>query len=323
MRLIALEESFSLPTLASRFPGMLDLGPIRVSSEFVHHVAERLPELAGMRLADMDANGVDVQVLSLTAPGVQAAALAPSDATGIAREANDALAETVRRRPDRFVGLAAVGLQDPRAAVTEARRSIGELGMRGVLVNDHTDGRYLDDPAFEPFWDVLEELDVPLYIHPGAPTREQWALADGAPELIGPLFTWGAETGGHALRLIFGGVFDRHPSARVILGHMGEYLPFMMSRLDSRYATLDSGRRIRRMPSEYLGRNIHITTSGVPSPAALTGAIHAIGADAIMFAIDYPWEDTASAVAAFQSAPLAADERELISYRNAERLLRL
>ena len=323
MRLIALEESFSLPALAARFPGMLDLGPIRVAREFMRHVRDRLPELADVRLADMDASGVDIQVLSLTAPGVQASSLSPSDSASIAREANGFLAGTVARHPDRFVGLAAVGLQDPQAAVAEARRAIQDLGMRGVLVNDHTDGRYLDDPAFEPFWDVLEQLDVPLYIHPGAPTRENWALADGAPELHGPMFTWGAETGGHALRLIFGGVFDRHPSARVILGHMGEYLPFMASRLDSRYATLDTGRRIERMPSEYLGTNIHITTSGVPSPAALSGAIQALGAESIMFAIDYPWEDTASAVAAFDGAPLTDDERELISFRNAERLLRL
>lgn len=323
MRLIALEESFSIPALAKRYPGMLDLGPIRVGSAFMRHVGERLPEVAGLRIADMDRHGVDVQVLSLTAPGVQATALADDDAIHIAREANNYLAETVRQYPNRFVGFAAVSLQNPQAAITEARRAIVELGMRGVLVNDHTDGHYLDDPRYDGFWDLLEELDVPLYIHPGAPRREDWSLTENVPELFGPMFTWGVEAGGHALRLVFTGVFDRHPRAKVILGHMGEYLPFMLSRLDSRYSTLDPGRALKLRPSEYFGSNVHITISGVPSPAALTGALLAIGSDAIMFAIDYPWEDTGSAVSAFAGAALAAADREKISHGNAERLLRI
>lgn len=229
----------------------------------------------------------------------------------------------IQQHPDRFVGLVAVGLQDPSAAVAEVRRAVSELGMRGVLVNDHTDGVYLDDPRYDAFWDVLEELDVPLYIHPGAPRRENRSLTDDVPELFGPMFTWGVETGGHALRLLFTGVFDRHPQAKVILGHMGEYLPFMLSRLDSRYATLDPGRSIKRAPSEYFGSNVHITISGVPFPAALTGALFAVGADAIMFAIDYPWEETEAAVAVLKGAALADADRAKIAHANAGRLLRI
>ena len=323
MRLIALEEAFSIPELGRRHPGFYDLGAIPVSREFGRHVAERLPDFIELRLPDMDAHGVDVQVLSLTAPGLQARKLSTADAVAAARFANDHLAKVVAGHPDRFAGFAAVPLQDTTAAVAELRRAVTELGLRGALVNDHTDGHYLDEPRFDAFWAALEELDVPLYLHPGALPRERWNLVDGCPELIGPTFTWGAETGGHALRVLYAGVFDRHPGARLILGHMGEYLPFMISRLDSRYATLDPGRSLARQPSEYVGTNIHITISGVPSPAALAGAVLAVGADAILFAIDYPWEDTASATASFAGAALSAVDRHKIAHGNAEQLLGL
>ncbi|MDT8913812.1 amidohydrolase family protein [Amycolatopsis sp. PS_44_ISF1] len=322
MRLIALEEAFSIPELTARHPGLTDLGPIPISREFGRHVAERLPDFTGLRLPEMDRHGVDVQVLSLTAPGLQAG-LGAGEALAAARLANDYLAGVIAGHPDRFAGFAALPMQDPEAATAELRRAVEELGLRGALVNDHTDGRYLDHPAYERFWTTLEELDVPLYLHPGAPAAEPWKLVDGAAELIGPTFTWGAETGGHALRLLYSGVFDRHPRAHLILGHMGEYLPFMLSRLDSRYATLDPGRTLDRAPSEYVGSNILITISGVASPAALAGAVLAIGADAIMFAVDYPYEPTGPATAAFAAAPLSAADRHKIAHGNAERLLKL
>ena len=323
MRLIALEEAFSIPELDRHYPGVHDLGAIPVNHEFGRHVAERLPDLTELRLEDMDRHGVDVQVLSLTAPGLQASGLSSGDAVAAARFANDYLAKVVAGRPDRFTGLAAVPLQVPDVAVTELRRAVTELGLRGALVNDHTDGHYLDEPRFDGFWSALEELEVPLYLHPGALPRDHWDLVEGCSELIGPTWSWGAQTGGHALRVLYAGVFDRHPRARLILGHMGEYLPFMLSRLDSRYQTLDPGRTLMHPPSHYIGTNILITVSGVPSPAALAGAVLSIGADAIMFAIDYPWEDTASATAAFAGAALSDTDRHKIAHGNAERLLAL
>ena len=322
MKLIALEEAFAIPTLAARFPAMENVGNIPFSSEFTKRIAERLPDFVEHRIPDMDRHGVDMQVLSLTVPGVQAD-LVPEDALEVARSANDHLASVVAEHPTRFAGLAAVPLQDPAAGVAELRRAVSELGLRGALVNDHTQGHYLDDERYEQFWSTLEELDVPLYIHPGAPKLDHWLVEEGYPELAGATWSWASEVGGHALRLVFGGVFDRHPNAHVILGHMGEFLPFMRSRLDSRYEAIDTGRTIKRRPSEYIGTNISITISGVPSGATLAGAVQEIGADAIMFAIDYPYEYSELMTAGFAAADLSDEDRQKISHGTAERLLKL
>lgn len=169
MRLIAVEEAFSIPELDRRHPAAGDLGAVPIGRGIARHVAERLPDLTELRLEDMDRNGVDVQVLSLGAPGLQIAGLSSAEAVADARFANDYLAKAVAARPDRFAGFAAVPLQDPEAAAVELRRAVTELGLRGALVNDHTDGHYLDEPRFDVFWSALEELDVPLYLHPGAP----------------------------------------------------------------------------------------------------------------------------------------------------------
>ncbi|MFI7092197.1 amidohydrolase family protein [Streptomyces lydicus] len=317
MRFIAMEEAFAIPELQAGFP----VPRTETSARWIKDWGQRLCDCTTHRLSDMDEHGIDIQVLSLTAPGIQGLTDARQAVTD-ARAANDHLAEVIAGHPDRFRGLAALPLQDPAAAVAELRRAVGELGLSGALVNDHTTGTYLDDPRYEPVWAALEELDVPLYLHPGAPPAEPWRVLAGRPELQGPLWSWGAETGGHALRLVFGGVFDRHPRATLILGHMGEFLPFQLARLDSRYARQEH-RPLTRKPSEYFGRNILITTSGVCSPAALAGAVLAIGADAIMFAVDYPFEDTAEAVRFLEQAPVSDADRAKISHRNAARLLHL
>jgi 2,3-dihydroxybenzoate decarboxylase len=172
-------------------------------------------------------------------------------------------------------------------------------------------------------WAALEELSVPLYLHPGAPPADHWKVLHGRPELYGATWSWAAETGGHALRIIYGAVFDRHPQVTLILGHKGEFLPFMRSRLDSHYLTLDLEAPLQRMPSAYIGSNVVITTSGVFSPAALTGAVLEIGADAVMFSVDYPDESSHEAVAGLERTTLSDTDREKIAYRNAERILRL
>jgi 2,3-dihydroxybenzoate decarboxylase len=172
-------------------------------------------------------------------------------------------------------------------------------------------------------WAAVPQLSVSLYLHPGAPPADRWKVLGGRPELAGAMWAWAAEVGGHALRIIVGGVFDRHPGATLILGHMGEFLPYMRSRLDSRYRILDHDLALRRMPSAYIGSNVLITTSGVFSPAALTGAVLEIGADAIMFSIDYPYESSREAVAGFEQTPLSDTDREKIAHGNAERILRL
>lgn len=317
MGLIAIEEAFAIPELLAKHP----TPKTATAAHWVEVWAERLCDYTTHRLPDMDEHGIEMQVLSLTAPGVQAVAEAGA-AIADARLANDHLAEVVAAHPARFGGLAALPLQDPAAAAAELHRAVGSLGLSGALVNDHTFGWYLDDPRYEPVWSALEELDVPLYLHPGAPPAEPWSVLAGRPELRGPLWSWGAETGGHALRLVFAGVFDRHPRATVILGHMGEFLPFQLARLDSRYARQED-RTLARRPSAYFGGNILITTSGVCSAAALTGAVLAIGADAVMFAVDYPFEETAEAVRFLERAPLSDADRAKIGHGNARRVLHL
>lgn len=316
MRHIALEKAFSVP----HWNAGLDWGNLPIKGELVEAWTRKLRDITEYRLPDMDEHGIDIQVLSLTVPGIQLDQEAPS-ARDNARAANDYLAGVVAEHPTRFRGFAALPMQDPKAAVEELERAVRDLGFRGALINDHLGGHYLDEPRYEEFWAALEELSVPLYLHPGAPPADRWKVLEGHPEMYGAAWSWAAETGGHALRVLFGGVFDRHPAVTLILGHMGEFLPFMRSRLDSRYATFNPENPLRHRPSHYIGTNIVITTSGVFSPAALTGAVLEIGADSVMFSIDYPYETTADAVAGLANTPLSDEDRAKIAYGNAERIL--
>lgn len=317
MRRVALEEAcwFGELTTPWRFTTRSPFQP-----EVLERYVSRLADFTEFRLPEMDRNGIDVQVLSLGGPGLQVqpdAVVAVRDA----RLANDLLAETISRHPTRFAGLAAVPLQDPESATVELRRVVAELGLRGALVNDHTLGHYLDEPQYAGFWAELEELNVPLYLHPGV--EPDWPVLDGYPELNGATFSWAASTGGHAMRLIYGGVFDRFPRATVILGHLGEFLPFQLTRFDSRHRFLAANHKPQRRPSEYFGRNIRITTTGVFSHAALIAAIQAIGIDNVMFSIDYPFESTEEAVRFLDNAPLSEGDLRRVAHANADRLLRL
>jgi 2,3-dihydroxybenzoate decarboxylase len=262
-----------------------------------------------------------VQVLSLTTPGVQAEP-DPDVALADAQLANDVLAATIAEHPARFAGFAAIPLQNPEGAVRELDRAITDLKLSGVMVNGHTLGRYLDEPEFEYFWDALTGHDVPLYIHPHLGPLD-WSVFKGRPELTGPTYAWAAETGAHALRLIFSGLFDRYPTAKVILGHMGEYLPFHMARLDSRFRAFDPLVKLAKRPSEYVVDNFAITPSGVFSAPAMIGAVMAVGIDNVMFAVDYPFESTAEAVDFLKALPLSELDLHKIAHGNAERLLRL
>ncbi|MFF4753325.1 amidohydrolase family protein [Streptomyces sp. NPDC002514] len=317
---IAVEEAVAIPGLAERRPPVPM--PDNTDPEFFDHVMARLPDVADLRLPDMDAGGITMQVLSLTVPGIEADP-DPQRAVDNARFVNNSLAAIVDAHPTRFAAFAALPLQDPDAAVTELRRAVERLGFKGALVNDHIQGRYLDDPVFDRVWATLAELDVPLYLHPGMPPADRWHVLDGHPELDGALWSWQATTGGHAMRVVMSGVFDRHPAARMILGHGGEFLPFQLSRFDSRYATVTVRQPLRRRPSEYFGTNIFATTSGVLSPAAVEALVHVIGADAVLFAVDYPYENTGAAVAALAHTALPDADKQKIAHGNARRLLRL
>jgi len=318
VKIIALEESFWYEKLATEGS---TVSHVRVKSAVAADWQRKLVDFTEYRLPDMDRNGVDMQVLSLTSPGIRVqpdADVAVADA----RTANDFLADIIKEHPQRFAGLAAIPPQDPPEAAAELRRAI-EAGLCGALVNDHTLGHYPDEPQYARFWETLQDLDVPLHIHPSAVPAGNWKVVQGYPALDTAMWSWAPRTGGHAMRLIPGGVFDRYPNARVILGHTGEFLPFPRSRLGSRFEVLDFKHPLEKPPSEYLRTNIAITTTGVFSHAALIAAIQEVGVDNVMFSIDYPFESTEKAVQFIRTAPLAPADQARVAHVNAERILRL
>lgn len=319
MHTIGLEEHFVTPQLVGYGAGTASVAQPGVWQE----ASRRLLDMTGERIAAMDAAGLDMQVLSLNSPGIQAE---PEPAVAVANAAavNDLLATTIAANPSRFAGFCALPLQDPKAAAKELERSVNQLGLRGALVNAHTHGRYLDAPELRVVWEYAEGLDVPLYLHPANGVDQPHVLT-GHPELIGPMWSWGADTAAHTLRLIFGGVFDDFPEAKLLLGHMGEGLPFMLWRLDSRWAFHNHhGVELRRdNPSDYLRHNLYITTSGVCSAPPLLCALLALGPEHILLGTDYPFEDMNAATEFLRTAPVSEADRAKIAHANAERLLRL
>lgn len=316
MRKIALEEHFTTPELAKYVAR-----PTQSDSIFAD-IEKRLADFDQLRLETMDKAGIDVAVLSVTTPGVQSEPDAKL-AVGLARSANDLLAREVQKRPRRYAGFAHVAMQDAGAAADELQRAIKDLGFKGALINGQTGGHYLDEDRYLPFWERVQELDVPVYLHPGG-LVDHPAMFANRPELNGPTWAWTVETATHALRLVFGGTFKRFPKLKVILGHMGETLPFLLWRFDSR-AQLQVGREIApgSRPSDIIKRNIVITTAGVCAPGPLVEAIGALGEDSVMFSVDYPYEDTQVAADFIDSAPISEALRAKVCHGNAERLLRL
>jgi 5-carboxyvanillate decarboxylase len=279
------------------------------------------------RLRVMDETGVDMHLLSLNAPGVQMHD--PARATELAAAYNDELAGLIAQHPTRLAGLGSVAPQQPERAAAEIERIMGPLGLNGVIINSHTHGRYLDEPRFEPILAALEASDATLYLHPRVPSSQ---LAEPYMNygMLAALWGFAAEAGVHAIRLIMSGVFDRFPRLRVVLGHAGEALPYWTYRLDNMYQRTWSFagpfigmRRLELAPSEYLRRNFGITTSGMDDPEVLEFCLDRIGEENVMFAIDYPYEDSAHAVKFLQDAALTDRRRALVSHENAQRFFRI
>lgn len=285
----------------------------------------RLSDIGGRRLEEMDRAGIDVAVLSLVTEGVQAEPDADRAATKAAR-ANDVLATIIEQYPRRFAGLATVSLRDPRAAAKELERSVTQLGLNGVVINGYTtvgdDAEYYDDEKFLPFWECIAELQVPLYLHPRYPHPSQRGIYEGRPELLGSTWGFGVDTATHALRLITSGLFDRVPGATVILGHLGETLPFTLHRMQGRMKAL-RGSALKKPVTQYLRDNFFIATSGNFHTPTLLGALLEIGADRVLFAVDYPFEEMDEAAAWFDAVPIAERDREKIGRTNAMNLLGL
>lgn len=309
---IALEEHFMVPGFEEYFA--LTAG--NISPVLFGKAAEALADFGERRLSEMDAIGVEKAILSLSGPGVQAET---DTAVAIrkAREANDFLAARMAENPTRYGGLAHVATQDPAAAADELERCVRELGMQGVMVNGQTNGAYLDDDRFSVFWERAADLGAPVYIHPYNPPDIPF-MYHNHRELWGPVWSWTVETGNHALRLVFGGVFDRFPKAKLILGHMGETLPYQLWRFDSRWEISNRGeKRLNLKPSEYFKRNVWCTTAGVCSDEPLRCAIDALGVDRVLFSADYPFERMSEAGEWIEAAPLSDDERRKVCRDNA------
>jgi uncharacterized protein len=322
MRTIAIEEHFrSRAFLAALAAGRA----IEEPSRAVERAAARLEDVGPGRVAEMDAAGVDVQVLSHNVPGPEACAAA-GDAVALAREMNDELAAVVTARPDRLAGFAMLPLADPAAAAEELRRSIVNLGFRGAMVHGTTNGRFLDDPFFWPVLAEAERLRAPMYLHPALPpaaVREAYyggLEPDVAQVLATTAWGWHVETGLHALRLVVGGVFDRYPELQVVVGHLGEALPFLLWRAD---AVLGRFARLERPVADYFARNVHYTTSALFTRPPFDCLLDVAGPGRILFAVDHPFSDSARAVEFLRSLPLAPADRERIAHGNAEALLGL
>ena len=272
-----------------------------------------------MRLQAMDQAGIARSVLSIAGPGVQCERDAAT-ALRRARESNDFLAREVQKRPDRYSGFAHLPMQDPRGAADELERCMRDLEFAGAMINGHTNGQYLDHPTLHSFWERAESLGAPIYIHPTDPVSLAPVL-EGYNGLRRATWEWGFETGSHALRLVFGGLFDRVPGAKVMLGHLGETLPYLLWRFDSRAKLYNV--KLARQPSDYIKQNFRVTTSGMCSAEPLDCSIAALGHDRVMFAADYPFESAHEAGEFLDHTPLAQTVREDIAYNNAARYLGL
>jgi uncharacterized protein len=320
MRTIALEEHFWAPALAAP-PGT---GVLALLGE---DLGPQLSDLGAGRLAGMDRAGIDLQVISHSPPAAQHL---PADAAlARSQEANDLLAKAVRTHPDRFAGFATLPTSDPPAAADELERAVTGLGFVGAIVHSTlgTNGTFLDDPGYEPLLSRAERLDVPLYLHPSRPPGAlEDILCQGLPPRVAGLLAssawgWHAEAGLHTLRLVVSGVFDRHPGLRLIIGHCGEMLPFMMARIDTVLSPDRTGLPAR--VSEYLLRNVWVTTSGMFSLPPLLCTLQVFGVDRVLFSVDHPFASNAEGRAVLDALPLSPADKAKVAGANAASLLRL
>jgi predicted TIM-barrel fold metal-dependent hydrolase len=282
---------------------------------------KKLLDLGEGRLKNMDDNGIKMQVLSLTIPGVDL--LSPATGAALAMKVNDALSEVIKKYPGRFAGFAALAPQNPQEAANELERAVKELHLRGWKTHSNYGENYLDDKKYWPILERAEKLGVPIYLHPSYPSIPQlktpygWALS-GAP------FGFGIETAICMMRLILSGVFDRFPGLKVVLGHLGEGLPFSLARMDYPYVIpwFDPKARpkLERKPSDYIKNNVFVTTSGNYYKPAFSCTYEAMGPDRILLGTDYPYEDPKNCMEFLEGLPLSQKDREKIYHGNASQL---
>lgn len=335
---IATEEAFAPPEMIDIYrkilaksdvdPGFKGLMGFYMSSPSARarHIMRCLTDLDQLRLQHMDECGIDMQVIALTAPGVQV--MDKATAVSFSQLANDQLAEAVRKHPTRFVGMIAVAPQDPTAAAKEIERGVTRLGMNSVVINSHTQGEYLSDPKFWDIFAAAESHNVPIYLHPNS-LPANMIQPFQACGLDGAIYGFGVETGLHALRIITAGVFDRFPRLQLIIGHMGEALPFWAYRLDYMHrATVlsqryESMKPIKKKPSDYLRENFFITNSGVAWEPAIKFSQSILGVDRVLYAMDYPYQYQVDEVIAMDNMAMSAQDKKKFFQTNAQAVFKI
>jgi 5-carboxyvanillate decarboxylase len=330
-RRIATEEAFSIPEQMDAQRKLVaeteeydpDLFLWRIQTDPSGPVHNKLIDLYDLRLRTMDEYDVDMHVLGLTSTGVQM--MDPDKGTAVATIANDRLHEAVQKYPDRFAGLGTFAPQDPARAVKEIERVMTKLKLNGLIINSHTNGEYLSERKYWPILEAVEALNAPLYIHPRSPIPLM-AKAYRTDHLEHAIWGYAAETGLHGLRLITGAVFDQFPKLQIVLGHMGEGIPYWFYRLDFMHGRVRIGfdrPKLKLTPSEYFKRNFYITTSGMNWEPTLKYCIEVMGADRIMWAIDYPYQDHPDAVEFMDAARISEKDKHKIYHENAERVFKI
>jgi predicted TIM-barrel fold metal-dependent hydrolase len=288
-------------------------------------VMDSLVDVSEGRLKHMEEAGIDMQVLSFNCPGVEK--LDSETGTNMAKRINNELAEIIKGHPDKFAGFAALAYQDPVEAAKELERAVKGLGLKGTKLDSHLNGEFLDDQKFWPIFEKAEKLGVPVYIHPKLPPQEIIGPYLDYPALAGPMFGFGAEISLHVMRLICSGLFDKYPGLKIILGHLGEALPFWLWRLDKPWR--DGHKpdpktsKLKKRPSQYIKDNFFVTTSGMFFQPALLCVLLSLGADKILFAADHPWEKSKNAVKFMEEAGISDADKEKIYHQNVETLLGL
>jgi 5-carboxyvanillate decarboxylase len=335
---IATEEAWAPPELLARYRRLLQEKPASGDPGFhslwgfflgttprATQLVQRIQDLGERRLADMDASGISKQVVFVTAPGVQV--FDAATAVSLSRDLNNQLLQETRKHPDRYAALAAIAPQDPAEAVKELQRAISR-GFKGAVINSHTQGQYLDEPKCWEIFAAAEALDVPLYLHPNTPP----------PAMIGPflprgldgaIYGFAVETGLHLLRIIVAGVFDRFPRLKIVVGHLGEGLPFWLFRLDFMHRSMVASNRyegakpLNHPLSHYLKSNVWVTTSGMQWAPAILFCQQVLGADRVMYAMDYPYQFVPEEVKVTDELPISQEDRRKLYQLNAERVFRL
>jgi len=341
VKIIAIEEHYWTEELRSYLRSRTDYPMIKVFEDdnhtkverllySPHHISnigsgmgEKLIDIGDTRLKDMDENGIDMQVLSFQTKLDTFGSEAPI----IAKQTNSILAKAINQFPKRFAGFACLSLSYPESAALELERSVKELGFKGAMIFSSIDaGKYLDDEKCWAVFEKAEQLSVPIYIHPAAPSTDMLKGYNGYPMLMGSMWGYAMDAGLAAMRLICSGIFDKYPDLTIILGHLGEGLPHWLWRIDNRWekekiSLSPAGKKLKKKPGQYFKENFYVTTSGMLSFPALLSTSLVTGTDRILFAADYPWEKNSEAVEFMDSVSLSDFDKEKILHINAEKLL--